>query len=146
MLDTFDGKMPPPCRRHLSSARGIAPTVAHHRVLSKLVFNRESQSTLPSLALVFILGILAAIKALPAYDLRLLWAMFSSLALVVGAAAIKFRSKRPNFAELVEWAWDSVSSSVSSSPVITPSGSSAMPHFGHVPGPTCSISGCMGQV
>lgn len=86
-----------------------------NRVLSKLVLNRESQSTLPSLALVFILGTLAAIKALPAYDLRLLWAMFSSLALIVGAAAVKFGGKRPNLAELLEWAWDSVSSSLSTS-------------------------------
>ena len=86
-----------------------------NRVLSKLVLNRESQSTLPSLALVFILGTLAAIKALPAYDLRLLWAMFSSLALVVGAAAVKFGGKRPNLAELLDWAWDAISSTVSSS-------------------------------
>lgn len=86
-----------------------------NRVLSKLVLNRESQSTVPSLALVFALGILAAIKALPAYDLKLLWAMLSSLALVVGAAAVKFGGKRPNLAELLDWAWDSLSSSVSSS-------------------------------
>jgi hypothetical protein len=86
-----------------------------NRVLSKLVLNRESQSTLPSLVMVFILGILAAIKALPAYDLKLLWAMFSSLALVVGAAAVKFGGKKPNLAELVDWVWDSISSSLASS-------------------------------
>ena len=28
----------------------------------------------------------------------------------------------------------------------TPFGSSAMPQIGQVPGPTCSISGCIGQV
>lgn len=84
-----------------------------NRVLSKLVLNRESQSTLPSLALVFLLGVVAAIKALPAYDLRLLWAMLSSLGLVVGAAAIKFGGKRPSLGELVNWAWDSLSASLS---------------------------------
>ena len=83
-----------------------------NRVLSKLVLNRETQSTLPSLLLVFTLGIFAAIKALPAFDLRLLWAMFSSLALVVGAAAMKFGGRRPNFAELLDWAWDTISSSL----------------------------------
>ena len=34
----------------------------------------------------------------------------------------------------------------SSSAVPAMSGSSAMPHFGHVPGPLCRTSGCMGQV
>ena len=85
-----------------------------NQVISKLVLNREMQSTLPSLAFVFILGIIAAIKALPAFDLRLLWAMFSSLALVVGAAVIQFGGKRPNFAELLEWICDAISSSLSS--------------------------------
>ncbi len=33
-----------------------------------------------------------------------------------------------------------------SSPVGTPLGSSAMPQIGQLPGPTCSISGCIGQV
>ena len=84
-----------------------------NRVLSKLVLNRESESTLPSLALVGILGCIAAIRALPAYDLQLLWAMFCPLALVIGAAAIKFEGKRPNFAELIDWAWDAISSSLS---------------------------------
>ena len=84
-----------------------------NRVLSKLVLNRESQSTLPSLGLVFTLGMVAAVKALPAYDLSLLWAMFSSLALIVGTAVLKFGGKRPNFLELLEWAWDSISSSLS---------------------------------
>ncbi len=28
----------------------------------------------------------------------------------------------------------------------TPLGSSAMPQIGQVPGPTCTISGCIGQV
>ena len=88
--------------------------VVINSVLSKLVLNRESRSTLPSLAFVFILGIIAAIKALPAYDLKLLWAMFSSLAVVVGTAAIKF-GKRPSFAELLDWAFDSIASSASSS-------------------------------
>ena len=87
-----------------------------NKVLSKLVLNRESQSTLPSLALVFVLGIVAAIQALPAYDLRLLWAMFSSLGVVVGAAAIKFGGKRPNLGELLNWACDSLSASMSSGP------------------------------
>jgi hypothetical protein len=86
-----------------------------NRVLSKLVLNRETQSSLPSLALIFILGVIAAIRALPAYDLRLLWAMFSSLGLVVGAAAIKFGGKRPNLMELLDWAFDSVSASLSTS-------------------------------
>ena len=81
-----------------------------NRVLSKLVLNREMQSTVPSIALVFILGMVSAVKALPAYDLRLLWAMFSSLALVVGAAAVKFGGERPSFAELLDWAWESISS------------------------------------
>ena len=81
-------------------------------VLSKIVFNREMQSTLPSLVLVFILGMLSAIKALPAYDLKLLWAMFSSLAFVVGAAVVKFGGKRPNFAELLDWASDAIMSSL----------------------------------
>ena len=85
-----------------------------NKVLGKLFFNREMQSTLPSLFLVFILGVLAAVKALPAYDLKLLWAMFSSLILVVGAAAVKFGGKRPNFAELLDWALDSLSSALSS--------------------------------
>ena len=58
--------------------------------------------------------IVAAIKALPAYDLKLLWAMYGSLALVVGAAAVKFGGKRPTLGELLDWAWDSVSSSLSS--------------------------------
>jgi len=88
--------------------------VVINSVLSKLVLNRESRSTLPSLAFVFILGIIAAIKALPAYDLKLLWASLSSLAVVVGTAAIKF-GKRPSFAELVDWAFDSIASSASSS-------------------------------
>uniref|UniRef100_A0A7S0PVW7 Uncharacterized protein n=1 Tax=Coccolithus braarudii TaxID=221442 RepID=A0A7S0PVW7_9EUKA len=91
-----------------------------NRVLSKLAFNRETESTLPSLALVFILGILAAIQALPAYDLRLLWTMFSSLALVIGAAAVKFGGKRPSFGELLDSAWDSFSSSFSSSGASSP--------------------------
>uniref|UniRef100_A0A7S0NQY5 Uncharacterized protein n=1 Tax=Calcidiscus leptoporus TaxID=127549 RepID=A0A7S0NQY5_9EUKA len=98
-------------------ARILNPSraIVINRVLSKLVLNRESPSTLPSLALVFTLGILAAIKALPAYDLKLLWAMFSSLALVVGAAAVKFEGKRPNFAQLLDCAWDAISSSQLSS-------------------------------
>ncbi len=33
-----------------------------------------------------------------------------------------------------------------SSPAGTPLGSSAMPQIGQSPGPTCSISGCIGQV
>ena len=33
-----------------------------------------------------------------------------------------------------------------SSPVGTPIGSSAMPQIGQVPGPSCTISGCIGQV
>lgn len=86
-----------------------------NRVLSKLVLNRESESTLPSLVLVNILGCLAAIRALPAYDLRLLWAMFSSLGVIVGTAAIKFGGRRPNLLELLDWAWDAISSSLSSS-------------------------------
>ena len=86
-----------------------------NQVISKLVLNRELQSTLPSLALVFILGVLAAIKALPAFDLKLLWAMFTSLALVVGAAAIKFDGRRPSFVELLDWACDAISEALSSS-------------------------------
>ena len=89
-----------------------------NRVLSTLVLNRESESTLPALALITILGCLAAIQALPAYDLKLLWAMFSSLGLVVGSIVLKFGGKRPNLLELLDFAWDSISSSVStSSPV-----------------------------
>ena len=83
-------------------------------VLSKLMLNRELQSTLPSLVFIFILGMLSAIKALPAYDLRLLWAMFSSLGLVVAAAVVKFGGKRPSFAELLDWASDAISSSMAS--------------------------------
>ena len=89
--------------------------IAINQVLSKLVLNREIQSTLPSLVFVFILGVLAAIKALPAFDLKLLWAMFTSLALVVGAATIKFGGRRPNLVELLDWACDAISSSLSSS-------------------------------
>jgi hypothetical protein len=89
--------------------------IAINRVLSSLVLNRESTSSLPSLALVTILGCVAAIKALPAYDLQLLWAMFTSLALLVGAAALKFDGKRPSLSELLEWAWDSITASLSSS-------------------------------
>ena len=85
-------------------------------VLSKLLLNRELESTLPSLVFVFVLGMLSAIQALPAYDLRLLWAMFSSLGLVVAAAVVKFGGKRPSFAELLDWASDSISSSPSSGP------------------------------
>ena len=92
----------------------VSSLCVEHAVLSKLFFNREMQSTLPSLFLVFILGVLAAVKALPAYDLKLVWAMFCSLAVVVGAAAVKFGGKRPTFGELLDWAWDSVSSSLSS--------------------------------
>src|SRR3982751_835225 len=33
-----------------------------------------------------------------------------------------------------------------SSPSAAPIGTSAMPHFGQEPGPTCTISGCIGQV
>ena len=33
-----------------------------------------------------------------------------------------------------------------SSPCGTPLGSSAIPQIGQSPGPTCSISGCIGQV
>ena len=84
--------------------------IAINQVLSKLVLNREMRSTLPSLVVVFILGVLAAVKALPAYDLKLLWAMFSSLALVIGAAAVKFGGKRPNLAELFDWAWNAFTS------------------------------------
>ena len=86
-----------------------------NKVVSKLVLNREVQSTLPTLAVTFLLGIVAAIQALPAFDLKLLWAMFSSLALIVGAAALKFGGRRPNLVELLDWAWDSLSSSVASS-------------------------------
>ena len=91
-----------------------------NRVLSKLVLNRESESTLPSLVLVGILGCLAAFQALPAYDLKLLWAMFCSLGLVIGAAAVKFGGKRPNFVQLLDWAWDSMMSSVASSAPSSP--------------------------
>ena len=40
----------------------------------------------------------------------------------------------------------SVSSGFSSSSSEGSIGSSAMPHSGHVPGPSCTISGCIGQV
>ena len=86
-----------------------------NRVLSKLVYNRESEATLPSLALVGVLGCVAAFQGLPAYDLKLLWAMFTSLAVVIGTAALKFGGKRPSFLELVDWAWDSIASSLSTS-------------------------------
>ena len=86
-----------------------------NRVLSKLVLNREIESTLLSVALVSILGCLAAFQALPAYDLKLLWGMFCSLGVVVGAAAIRFNGKRPNFLELLDWACESLTSSLSSS-------------------------------
>jgi TM2 domain-containing membrane protein YozV len=89
--------------------------IAVNRVLSTLVLSRESDSTLPSLALVSILGCLAAIRALPAYDLKLLWAMFCSLGFVVGAIVVKFGGKRPKLVELLDFAWDSISSSLSSS-------------------------------
>src|SRR5205085_12160813 len=39
----------------------------------------------------------------------------------------------------------SCSSALSSSPPPA-TGTSAMPHFGHEPGPTCTISGCIGHV
>src|SRR6185503_11288853 len=37
-------------------------------------------------------------------------------------------------------------SSVSSAAPVPAIGTSAMPHLGHEPGPTCKISGCIGQV
>ena len=40
----------------------------------------------------------------------------------------------------------STSSGFSSSSATGISGSSAIPHFGHTPGPTCRTSGCIGQV
>jgi hypothetical protein len=40
----------------------------------------------------------------------------------------------------------STSSAFSSSFAVATFGSSAMPQSGHVPGPICSISGCIGQV
>jgi FtsH-binding integral membrane protein len=85
-----------------------------NRVLSTLVLNRESESTLPSLALVSILGCVAAIQALPAYDLKLLWAMFCSLGVVIGAIVLKFGGRRPNLLELLDFTWESISSSMSS--------------------------------
>ena len=42
--------------------------------------------------------------------------MFSSLALIVGAAAVKFGGKRPNFVQLLEWAWEAISASFSAGP------------------------------
>ena len=40
----------------------------------------------------------------------------------------------------------SSSSGLCCSSAVGMTGSSAMPHFGQVPGPTCSTSGCMGQL
>jgi hypothetical protein len=40
----------------------------------------------------------------------------------------------------------SVNSGFSPSSICGNSGSSAIPHFGHVPGPSCRISGCIGHV
>ena len=40
----------------------------------------------------------------------------------------------------------SISSGFSASSAGTPMGSSAMPQIGQLPGPSCTISGCMGQV
>ncbi len=40
----------------------------------------------------------------------------------------------------------SVSSALGASSRVTCLGSSAMPQIGQSPGPTCSISGCIGQV
>ncbi|MNI26935.1 hypothetical protein D3C73_806560 [compost metagenome] len=40
----------------------------------------------------------------------------------------------------------SMSSSFGSASRLTRTGSSAMPQIGHDPGPTCRISGCIGQV